>query len=149
MNILPYRQISVVLLGIVVIAVELQQNTNAIKSQTRDSLTEKQMEYISWQANNPELVEAIHHVNEVGYGGELDPIKETMYRLYSNAVLREWENSFYQYEQGLFSEEDFQARRERWRRNLADPSVKYVWEREQATFSPSFRAEVNDILANL
>ena len=34
-----------VVLGIIFLAFELQQNTQAIQAQTRDSITEKQMEY--------------------------------------------------------------------------------------------------------
>ncbi len=47
-----------VVLGIIFLAFELQQNTQAIQAQTRDSITEKQMEFSGWFATTPELAEA-------------------------------------------------------------------------------------------
>ena len=44
-----------VVVGIIFLGVELQQNTQAIQAQTRDSVTEKQMEYYGWRATSPEL----------------------------------------------------------------------------------------------
>ena len=36
--------------GIIFLAVEIRQNTQAIQAETRDSITEKQMEHMGWVA---------------------------------------------------------------------------------------------------
>ena len=46
-----------VVVGIIFLAVGLQQNTQAIQAQTRDSITEKQMEFYGWAATNRDLAD--------------------------------------------------------------------------------------------
>ncbi len=46
-----------VVVGIIFLAVELSQNTQAIQAQTRDSVTEKQMTYYGWLATTPDLAD--------------------------------------------------------------------------------------------
>jgi hypothetical protein len=55
-----------VVVGIIFLAVELQQNTQAIQAQARDSITEKQMEFYGWIATNRDLAEVILRVRSVG-----------------------------------------------------------------------------------
>ena len=44
-----------VVAGIVFLGVEMRQNTDMMRAQIRDSITEKQMEYLGWRATSPEL----------------------------------------------------------------------------------------------
>ena len=62
-----------VVVGIIFLAVELRQNTQAIQAQTRDSLTEKQMLLTEW-FNNPESAALITKVQSLGVG-ELDEVE--------------------------------------------------------------------------
>lgn len=67
-------------------------------------------------------------------------------------MLREWENSFYQYEEGLFTMPEFEARRENWRLILAGPygsALRLTWSNFRTGFSPSFRAEIDGIVAEV
>jgi len=137
-----------VVLGIIFLAFELQQNTQAIQAQTRDSITEKQMEFQSWFATNPELAEAWAIAEEVGVEA-LSPAQTRMVAFARAGILREWENSLYQYQQGLFTAEDFEPRMERWRRSMAFPHYRDAWEGSQETYSPSLRAEIDRIVAKV
>ena len=70
------------------------------------------------------------------------------------AEFREWENSHYQFERGLFTPEDFEPRRERWRRTMsssfeAPEGYRSVWSFSRDYFSPSFRAEIDRIVAEV
>ena len=136
-----------VVVGIVFLAAELRQNTQAIQAQTRDAITEKQMEYMGWVATSRDLA----GVNARGQSGmaDLDSEEQQMFRLLTNAQFREWENSHYQYEAGLFTPEEFEARTQTWRYNLAYPGYREVWEGRSDTFAPNFRAEIDRILAEL
>lgn len=44
-----------VIAGIMFLAIELRLNTRAVEAQTRDSITEKQMQLYAWQATNSDL----------------------------------------------------------------------------------------------
>ena len=123
-----------VVAGIIFLAVELQQNTQAIQAQTRDSITEKQMTYMGWIATNRDLA-GVQTRGQSGLAG-LDTTESQMYRLLTNGIFREWENSHYQYERGLFTTEEFEPRIERWRLNMAFPGNREVWTRVRDTISP-------------
>jgi hypothetical protein len=141
-----------VVAGIVFLAAEMRQNTAAIQAQTRDGITAKQMEYLSWRATSPELATVLHKVDSIGWGSLSGP-ESHQWRGHVAAQFREWENSQYQYEQGLFNEEDYVARRERWRAVLTDrpPSASWreFWEVARSDFAPSFRAEIDRIVAEV
>jgi hypothetical protein len=135
-----------VVVGIVFLAVELNQNTQAIQAQTRDSITEKQMEYLGWVATNRDLAEVLVEASSSGLA-ELDPVDRRMYEWNAMANLREFENSRYQYERGLFSSEEYEGRRESWRGMVGNPNNREVWSQYRERFAPSFRAEIDRIVA--
>ena len=137
-----------VVLGIIFLAVELQQNTAAIQAQTRDSITEKQMTYTSWVGTDLEVAAVYWRGNDLGLD-ELEEPESTMYLLLVAGIFREWENSHYQYERGLFTAEEFEARVERWRVNMSNPGFRGYWERSRQTFAPSFRAAIDRIVAEV
>jgi len=138
-----------VVAGIIFLAVELRQNTAAIRAQTRDALTEKQIEIVGWQATVPELA-TIHA--KARNGEELSTAELLQLSGYVLAQFREWENSHYQFSAGLFSPPEFEARRESWRILLSGASSSaYIttWQMFRLTFAPSFRADIDRLLAEL
>jgi len=135
-----------VVIGIAFLAVELQQNTHAIQGQTRDSITEKQMTYYSWIGLNRDAADVFRRGNALGFSG-LDETELQMYRMLVAGILREFENSHYQYEQGLFAPEEFEARVVRWQRMMRYQGWRDAWEAERDTFSPRFRTELDRIVA--
>ena len=72
-----------------------------------------------------------------------------MYFAIVQAHLREWENSHYQYESGLFTVDEFEPRIERWRGSMTLPGFREAWARARQGFSPSFRAEIDRIVAEV
>ena len=98
-----------VVAGIIFLAVERKQNTQAIQAQTRDSITEKQMTWAGWIATNRETAEVFVRGTQ-GTAAEMDPAERVMLTLLIGGQMREFENSHYQYEQGLFTPEEYEAR---------------------------------------
>ena len=139
-----------VIAGIVFLAAEVRQNTQAIRAQTRDSVTEKQMEYYGWVATNPQLAAVFAKGNSLGVS-ELDR-EGGEYHMYTYAVqgiLREYENSYYQYRQGLFSDQEFEVRLDRWRVGMATRGWQEVWATARLAFAPAFRAEIDRIVTEV
>jgi len=137
-----------VVVGIILVAAELRQNTRAVQGQIRDSITEKQMVFAGWIGTNPQAADVFERGREGGYS-LLAPGEETQFTFLVGALLREWENSSYQYEQGLFTEEEFSARKRRWESNLAQPGIREYWASNQESFASTFRAEVDSIIGSL
>ena len=147
-----------VVLGILFLAFELQQNTQAIQAQTRDSITEKQMEYLGWIATSPELASVLASADLVEAENRrfLDDLpglgrsEAWQWRAWAAGQVREWENSFYQCERGLFTESEYVARRAMWRRRMMESGwFRTFWEGARETFAPSFRAEIDRIVAEV
>jgi hypothetical protein len=135
-----------VVAGIAFLAVELHQNTQAIHGQTRDSITEKQMTYYGWIGLDRDAADVFQRGNTAGISG-LEGAEQQMYRMLVAGILREFENSHYQYEQGLFDSGEFRARVVRWERMMRFQGWRDAWEDERETFAPAFRAEIDRIVA--
>ena len=136
-----------VVVGIIFLAVELRQNTQAIQAQTRDSITEKQMIFSGWIATNRDLAEV--RVRAAQGGAALDPVDQLMWGNYVNGVLRVYENSHYQRERSLFTTEEYEARVVRWRVFVSQPGVREQWVGFRDGYAPSFRAEIDRIVAEV
>jgi hypothetical protein len=135
-----------VVAGIVFLAAEMRQNTRSIQAQTRDAISEKQMDFYGWVATNRDLAT----VYDLGLRDELDdPVDRRMFIMFLQGVFREWENSHYQFSQGLFTAEDFQARVNRWSALLGTEFARSFWDRNRESFAPSFRAEIDRIVAEV
>jgi len=137
-----------VIAGIVFLAAEMRQNTQAIQAQTRDSMTEKQMMWLASVYTNPEVAD-IYQRGSVE-DDLATPMEGFIYAMAVGADFREWENSYYQYERGLFTAEEFEARRERWRTSLENyPRQRRHWTTVRTGYAPSFQAEIDRMVAEL
>ncbi|MDX1492023.1 MAG: hypothetical protein R3332_12115 [Pseudohongiellaceae bacterium] len=133
-----------VILGIVFLGLEIRQNTDMMRSQTRDSISEKQMMFSEWVATEMDLADTIAKAN---LGLPLEPGERVMHAYFLAGVWREWENSHYQFEQGLFDKGEFEPRMQRWRETMLSPSIRRSWKQTRMNYSPSFRVEVDKIVA--
>lgn len=135
-----------VVVSIVFLAVQVAQNTRAIQSQTRDSITDKEMEYYGWLANDRELSEIAVAATARGVD-DLDDVQRRMWTGFAVAVFREWENSHYQFQHGLFSADEYEGRLVNMRTMIRAPGFRWAWANEGDKFAPSFRALIDGFLA--
>jgi len=132
-----------ILTGIVFLGFEISQNTDMMRSQARDSITEKQMMFSEWVTTEPEMAVAIVAAGE---GLEsMEPEHRVMYAYFLAGTWREWENSYFQYEQGLFAAEEFEARMNRWRSLMLTPASRQQWQGSRTWYAPRFRAIVDEM----
>ena len=135
-----------VILGIVFLGLEIQQNTQMIRSQTRDSMTEKQVDWYYFIGNDLDKAE----VQNKGSLGGLESGPEYFQFL---MMVTSWftilSNEWYQYEQGLYEADEFEPRLNRWKRQLRNPGYQSVWTINEAQFSESFRNEINRLLREI
>jgi len=135
-----------VVTGVFFLVAELRQNTRAIEAQTRDSMTEKQMMFAEWIATNPATADV--YVRAGADPDALSPIERAMYSLLVQGNWREWENSLYQFEHGLFTEEEFLPRVNVWRALMQNPGYRSLWVDLRDRYSPNFRQQIDQILAD-
>ena len=136
-----------VLAGIILLAVELQQNTQMMRSQTRDAMTQKTVDWRYMLAGNPELSELFANSEAIMMNPEYDANYFSLAALYE-ARLRIWENEWYQYQQGLFDESEFSARLLYWGRFFRrKPDFGAYWEGQRANYSESFAEQIDQLQA--
>ena len=137
-----------VLVGIVFLAFEIRQNTEMMEAQTRDSMTGKQMQYAEWIATDDYLAKIMAKGMADGIVA-LSNDEAWSFTFALNGIWREWENSLYQQSLGLYTDDEFQPRVERWKRFMGFPGAREVWNRDKHTFSSQLRAQLDEILVSI
>lgn len=135
-----------VIASIVFPAVELQQNTAMMQSQTRNSIVQNQLSFYERIIDNYDFAQI-----ESEYRVDPDPYpfispERFQYSLYVASQLRMWENEFYQYQIGLFRTDEFEARANAMRSQIVQPAKLGVWKRLEDSFAPDFRVYLNEII---
>jgi len=138
-----------VLLGIIFLAIEIQQNTNMMQAQTSDSVTDKQISFFLDTGTEPYSSDIlVRGGSSENLRADLNPQEVNSYFLISNGMFRMWENELYQFERGLFSEEEFLPRIEAWRYQFdRSPGLSEVWSANKVGYSQGF-VEIVDSFEN-
>jgi len=134
-----------VLLGILFLGLEISQNTEMMRSQARDAITDKQMMFSEWVTTEPEMAAAIVAASQ-GLD-KMSPEHLVMYSYFMAGVWREWENSYYQFEQGLFDIAEFEPRMVRWHSQMQSRAARTLWTTNKEWYAPGFRARVDAMVA--
>jgi len=138
-----------VIASIVFLGLEMQQNTEMMQSQTRNSIMENQLSFYERAIENNEFAEVIAQKR-------LDPNsyltgspENFQYALFIASQQRMWENEFYQYQVGLFDQDEFEARTNLWRREIGFEANLQAWRQAEDSYSPDFRDFLNGMISEL
>ena len=133
-----------VLIGIILLIVELDQNRDMIRAQTRNEISQQLSNRLLVMASNNQAAGVIRRAQA---GEELTADEEQQYWLYLVANMRDWENIHYQYRHGTFDENEFGAEKIAWGAviNSNRSFVKY-WCRMRSNYTAEFVAEIESVL---
>jgi len=133
-----------VLIGIVLLLVELDQNRDMMRAQTRHQLAIGLVELQIATGTNQQLVELLDRADS---GEELTVAEQRQIGYRFNALIRYWENVHYQYRQGLYDEVEFHWQREAWKKTFEfGPAITGYWCENRLLYSPEFMAELDGLL---
>ena len=133
-----------VLVGIVLLLIELDQNRDMMRAQTRHQLAMGLVELQITTGTNQQLVELLERADN---GEELGGAERRQVWLRFNALVRYWENVHYQYRQGLYDEVEFAKQKEAWRETFEyGPAITAFWCNSRLFYSPEFMAELDSLL---
>jgi hypothetical protein len=138
-----------VLAGIILLVVELEQNREMMRAQTRNEIAAEIVDLLSQVATSNELSSLL---SRAASGESLSDEDQRQFGHRALAMFRYFENVHYQYRQGMYDEEEYQAQRDAWRHNggfLSRPEYKSVWCAWRETFSVEFRTEYESLFDNL
>lgn len=134
-----------VLVGLLLLVVELDQNRDVMRAQTRHDLSTAIVEHLLAIVENPQLASVMRRGDA---GEDLSPDEWYQYHVRSRALFRYWENVHYQYRAGLYDEVEFASHRDAWAAYLGGSSAPVsVWCEIRGEFSPGFRGELDGVLS--
>ena len=100
-----------VLIGLILLIVELNQNQTMMRAQTRHEVSQELVDILVTRALDPQTVDIQLRAQN---GEELTPIEAYQFALFSQAMIRYWEDVHYQYRMGLYDEAEFTVQRDTW-----------------------------------
>ena len=133
-----------VLIGIILLLVELAQNREMMRAQTRHDMAMGIVEMQHAAAEDEQLADIMRRSLA---GEELTPTERFRHRLRLNALLRYWEDVHYQYRLGLYDEPEFSSQREAWRASFLNTNhLREYWCETKGRYSEDFRLELNALM---
>jgi hypothetical protein len=135
-----------VLAGIIILAIEISQNTTVARSAARQAIAEMVSNTTMLAVEN----ENVARLSLKFFNGE--PLTEierlqAMSRWYS--TMRDWENIHYQYQAGMLTEDEWNGFRLNLKSLFGLPILQEFWANEHQFFSGRFQEEVTAILAEI
>ena len=128
-----------VLIGLVLLIVEISQNNDMMRAQTRSGISDAIIQNIT-MGMDPRVIEAYQkQANGQALGYEDEILLDSM----ANATLRLWENTHYQFRNGLFDDDEFEADLAVWREQMAAPEFQRHWMAHRNTYSQAFREQID------
>ena len=114
-----------VIAGIVFLVVELRQNTEMMRAQSRTEMSQDTINMLTLNVNDQEYLEVIDR----GLAGEeLSPLEQTQFRRTYNAWIWHWNNLAYQHRVGLYDDSEYELQIEIVRKDIDRlPGLKKHW----------------------
>ncbi|MEQ9007390.1 MAG: hypothetical protein RLP12_05865 [Ekhidna sp.] len=128
-----------VIAGILFLAIEVRQNTAMMQAQTRDSIADK---LIDWQLSLGTDFYTSQAFVTGNLGAEFESTaQEISYLMLASSNFRIWENEYYQFSKGLYEEQEFLPRLNRWKDNIQREDMNYnlIWCLRRDSYSLDFQ----------
>lgn len=133
-----------VLLGIALLVLELRQNQDVMRAQTRNDITQGELTLLLSTAENRELAEIVVRANN---GEELTPVERLRNGLRSESVFRLWQNVHFQGRNGTYDEEEFEKHLDTMEMVLdSNPGLVAYWCVNREIYPVAFKNEISGLI---
>ena len=137
--------------SLALVAVELKQNTEMMRSQTRATVTEHQLTYLQ-EMSDPGKLDLVlkYFTGEASFPPPEPTLDAAIFYSLTIMLFRTWENEYYQYQQGLFEEEEFLPRINTWSSNLSNQATREIWQSfDNGSYAPGFADILDSIILEI
>ena len=117
-----------VIASIIFLGLEMSQNTDMMRSQTRNAMTENQMNFFEGIIESRNFAETFIAIREDSDNFPTGTPERMQYTFFFLTQLRMWENEWYQYQQNLFDAAEFESRLELWNFSMNFQINREVWD---------------------
>ena len=128
-----------VIASIIFLGLEMSQNTDMMRSQTRNAMTENQMNFFEGIIESRNFAETFIAIRGDSDNFPTGTPERMQYTFFFLTQLRMWENEWYQYQQNLFDAAEFESRLELWDFSMNFQINREVWDTQRYSFSSDFR----------
>ena len=136
-----------VLIGIILLIVELDQNRDMMRAQTRNELARALPEVLGIPASDNALADALIRADN---GESLSPAETLQVAMWNELSFRYWENVHYQYRQGLYDESEFSRHKDTMRSVIErNPRLERFWCAERLLYSEPFMQFIDEMLLDI
>ena len=135
-----------VIISLTFVGLQLQSNTVATESATREAINQKDLEFLSLRMDSSVLARAHAKLEN---GEELSHLEESqlIHQEYVNFV--SFEHSFYQYRKGGLEPEEWLRHRKIVQSQIEDFTYsQMMWVRNRHTFTPEFQELVDTFMSD-
>lgn len=130
-----------VLATLLYLAKQVSDAKQAMRAQTRNEISRGLIDLLSSTSTSVELADAWAKAR---LGEALTPAQDVMLETFSESIFRYWENSHYQYRQGLYDEEEFSKHSDTIAGLVAgDAALMNWWSTHQPNYSKAFTEHLN------
>ena len=135
-----------VILTLLYFAIQLRQNTQAQKTNVRESMARAAQAGIMARAVNEEFSAVVFKANS---NQPLDEFERFRVRNYAVAILRGFENNYLNYSDGLYTDEQWDGYRLLITSNLELSYFREAWEEMRPYATTSFTTEIDSIIRGM
>ena len=133
-----------VVVSLIYLALQTRANTNALKSQTRSSITDQ---ILAVQIATFQSTEYLEASEKVARAEPLTDRDNNLLRREALLFFKHMENAQFQYESGLYDTAEYNAQRSIWVKRFTNQRYwREAWVSFEFQFSPRLVAEVRQIL---
>lgn len=132
-----------IVLSVIFLALEVNQSNQLAKSTIRQALNVSDMEIWKVQMEEDVIAKSLHKLKK---DIKLTDYEEYQVILFQNFNFRDFDNSFYQYRNGLFEKDVWLAYRRIISDLLEDKYVMQMWNKHYSQFTTEFQKEIGIIL---
>ena len=133
-----------VLIGIGLLVIELNQNHDMMRAQTRSEISQHEITLLGLMSGNKELVELLI---KAGQNSELSEAEQYRVVTHSESTFRLWQNVHYQGRNDLYDQEEFQKHIETMRNVMShSPWLVEYWCNSRMLYPEEFASEIDRLV---
>jgi len=132
-----------VIVSLIYLASQVRQNTKLSRAATRQALADGAQRLASDVVEVDDIARIMQDAMD---GNEIKPHERFRIQARCLRDLRFWDNAYYQYTEGLLTEEEWDGFRVNLKLLFQFPLYREYWDHFQVMFAAPFRREVNDLV---
>ena len=133
-----------VVVSLIYLAVQIRQNTRAVRSSTFQSVVDTLSTGVAEIARDPEITRL--WITGLQNSDELSEIERGRFRLFVLMAVRKWENAFYQHGAGMLDEPQWKGIVQDIRSIVRQPGFRAWWDRVPDVVSSDFRSFIDELI---